>query len=113
MKKKIVLFSLLSLITLLICIGILGFLGKRVPWLTSTYTAKNSEERQVFEIAYDTAIKVYGHNVIDGESPLTAKLVFDSVWIVEGTLPRDFLGGTVYIEISRSNLKVRKITHYK
>jgi hypothetical protein len=113
MKKKGVRFFVLGLITLLLCLGVFRFFGKWVPGVTSTYTAKNSEERRVFEIAHDTAIKLYGPNVIDNELPLTAKLVDDSIWIVEGTLPSGFLGGTVHVEISRSNLTVRKITHYK
>lgn len=67
----------------------------------------------VLKIAKDTAIKVYGNDVIQHELPLVAKLVNDSTWLVEGTLPEGWKGGTVYILISDTDKKVKEITHFK
>ncbi|MBO9728461.1 MAG: hypothetical protein J7623_07455 [Chitinophaga sp.] len=75
--------------------------------------AQLSEEEKVLMIAKDTAIKVYGKRIIQGELPLVATKKNDSLWVVEGTMPDGFVGGTVYVEILRDSLKVVRMTHYK
>jgi hypothetical protein len=52
-------------------------------------------------------------DVIKQELPLVARLVGNSVLIVEGTLPERAVGGTVYIELRRYDHKLLKLTHYK
>ena len=73
---------------------------------------KRTEKEKVIKIALDTARKIYG-TLIDRELPLIAKLVGDSVWIVQGTLPPGWLGGTVYVELTKYDLRVVKLIHYK
>lgn len=76
---------------------------------------KSEEEREkegVLKIGQEIAFREYG-DVIKNELPLSAKLVGDSVWIIEGTLPKGSKGGTIYIEIRNGDDKVLKITHYK
>jgi len=79
---------------------------------SDTKSTESLEKENILKLAKDTAFKRYG-DIIETELPLRAKLVGDSVWIVEGTLPKNYLGGTVYIEISKQNKSVVKITHFK
>ena len=37
----------------------------------------------------------------------------DSVWVVKGTLPKDYDGGILYTEIQKKDGKVLMGTHYK
>lgn len=80
-----------------------------------TQTSKTNESlelKKVLKLAEEIAFKEYG-NSISKELPLRARLADDSIWIVEGTLPKGAEGGTVYIELSRTSLQLLKITHYK
>jgi hypothetical protein len=70
------------------------------------------EEKEVLKKAEEIAFSEYGE-VIKKELPLKARLSGDSIWIIEGTLPRGADGGTVYIELSKGDHVVLKITHYK
>jgi len=68
----------------------------------------------------DTAVKIaeavwapiYGTEAIEGQKPFNARLVGD-VWVVEGTLPPDYLGGVVEAEISRKDGCVLWVSHGK
>lgn len=75
-------------------------------------TSEDVEREKVLKIGEEIAFKEYG-DVIKNELPLKAKLVGDSVWIIEGTLAKGADGGTVYIEIRRGDNELLKITHYK
>jgi len=78
----------------------------------SPKTGEDLEKEKVLKIAEEIAFKEYG-NVIKNELPLKARLVGDSVWIIEGTLPQGADGGTVYIELRKGDNKLLRITHYK
>lgn len=73
---------------------------------------ENLEIKKVLKLAEEIAFKEFG-SIISKELPLRARLAGDSIWIVEGTLPKGVEGGTVYIELSRTSLQLLKITHYK
>jgi NTF2 fold immunity protein len=75
-------------------------------------TSEYIERHNPLKIGEEIAFKEYG-NVIKNELPLKAKLVGDSVWVIEGTLAKGADGGTVYIEIRRGDNELLKITHYK
>lgn len=75
-------------------------------------TSEDVEREKVLKIGKEIAFKEYG-DVIKKQLPLKAKLVGDSVWIIEGTLAKGTDGGTVYIEIRRGDNQLLKITHYK
>lgn len=70
------------------------------------------EEELILKIGQEIAFREYG-DIIKSELPLRAKLVGDTLWVVEGTLQKGLKGGTVYIEIRKSDKKVLKIIHYK
>jgi NTF2 fold immunity protein len=64
------------------------------------------------KIAEAIWLPIYGKGIYDSK-PFTAVLKGDSVWVVEGTLPKRTLGGTPYIEIQKSDCKILKVTHGK
>ncbi len=55
---------------------------------------------------------IYGEEKLKRERPFTAQLV-KGVWIVQGTLPEGWLGGTAYAEISKETGCVLNVTHFK
>ncbi|GAA4314357.1 NTF2 fold immunity protein [Compostibacter hankyongensis] len=76
-------------------------------------TTKDALERdEVLKIAKEIAEKKYG-NIIKKEMPLKARLIRDSIWVIEGTLKKGADGGTVYIELRKGDHELLKITHYK
>lgn len=82
---------------------------------------KNSEKRYDGYVPDETTAKkvaeaiwlpIYGESVLD-EKPYKARIVGDSVWIVEGVLEKGKSGGTAYIEIRLKDCTVLKVTHGK
>lgn len=63
-------------------------------------------------IAEAVWIPIYGESVLE-QKPYSVSLVGDSVWIVKGTLKKNLLGGTAYIEIKKDSCKILKVTHGK
>jgi hypothetical protein len=61
-------------------------------------------------VAEAVLIPIYGRGRIDRERPLTAHLR-DSVWIVEGQIPRDRLGGVAHVEIAKRDARILRVTH--
>lgn len=67
----------------------------------------------------DTAVKIaeavwlpiYGES-IHQKKPFKARLE-NEVWIIEGTLPKDTLGGVPIIEISKKDAKILRVSHGK
>lgn len=110
MKREFI-FASMIFIYCLACLSCNNPAEKHQP-VDSSHTAKTSEEEKVLKKAEEIAFKEYGE-VIKNELPLKARLVGDSVWVIEGTLPQGADGGTVYIELSKSDNRVLKITHYK
>ena len=64
------------------------------------------------KIAEAIWLPIYAKAVLD-EKPYKARIVGDSVWIVEGTLGQGMTGGTAYIEISVKTGTILKVTHYR
>ena len=64
-------------------------------------------------IAEAVWLPIYGENVYQNR-PYTAVLVADSVWRVEGTLPKGCTkGGVPYIEIRKSDGRIIVVDHGK
>ncbi|MET0245074.1 MAG: NTF2 fold immunity protein [Flavitalea sp.] len=72
----------------------------------------NSETRRVLQIAERIAVDTYGEKVKD-ELPLNTQLKNDSVWVVNGTLSKQKLGGTVQLELSKLDHRLLHIVHQK
>lgn len=106
----------LGLVSMIVVCFILGSSCNNSPKqqqpVESSKKENTSEEKEVLKKAEEIAFREYGE-VIKKELPLKARLSGDSIWVIEGTLPRGADGGTVYIELSKADHTVLKITHYK
>src|SRR5262245_18274206 len=63
-------------------------------------------------IAEAVWIPIYGKAKLSDEKPFNARLV-NGVWVLEGTLPRGWKGGTAYAEISKETGCILNVTHGK
>jgi hypothetical protein len=68
--------------------------------------------RTAIRIALAVWGPIYGDKEIEGEKPYVARLK-NGIWTAEVSLPKDWDGGTAYIEINKADAKVLKVTHYK
>ncbi len=71
-----------------------------------------TNEKTAIAIAEPILAAKYGQAQINKEKPLNAIRV-DNYWIVDGTLPKDWVGGTATIILRATDGKVIKLTHYK
>lgn len=71
-----------------------------------------SNEKTLIEIAEPILFKGYGKENILNQRPYEIYL-FGDYWIMNGTLPRDMLGGTFSIAINRRTCQVIGISHGK
>lgn len=53
---------------------------------------------------------VYDPESIQMQRPLRVG-IRDSIWVVRGTLPDDYLGGVAHVEISRSDGRILRVSH--
>lgn len=77
---------------------------------------KNAEESTDSNIAISLAeekwLKIYGKSVNE-QKPFVAEKKNDSIWSVQGTLPKNKLGGVAYAEVNVKTKKVVSFTHGK
>lgn len=71
-----------------------------------------STKASAIKIAEIVWLNVYGSQIYD-DKPFIATLKDRKVWIVEGTLAKNKLGGVPYIEIQKSDGKILKVSHSK
>lgn len=69
-------------------------------------------EETAIRIAEAVWLPIYGNLIYDSK-PFKAKLIDDSIWVVLGTLPKGYVGGTPYAEIQKKDGKVLKVIHGK
>ena len=70
------------------------------------------DEQTAIRIAEAILLPIYGEKIINSERPLRASLR-GGVWMVQGTLPKGFNGGTAVMRLSRDDGRVLFITHYR
>ncbi|WP_343643659.1 NTF2 fold immunity protein [Chryseobacterium sp.] len=56
--------------------------------------------------------QIYGNSAINKQKPFVAEKN-DSIWSVQGTLPKNKLGGVAYAEVNVKTKKVISFTHGK
>ena len=66
----------------------------------------------VISIAEPILFSIYGKDNITKQRPYEIFFI-DNYWIISGTLPKDYLGGTFLIIIDSRDSKVIRITHGK
>ena len=67
-------------------------------------------QETAIRIAEAVWLPIYGRLIYDSK-PFKAQLVDDSIWVVEGTLPKGSIGGTPYAEIRKRDGKILKVSH--
>lgn len=70
------------------------------------------DSESAIKLAEIVWLNVYGSKIKD-RKPFKASLKGGNIWVVEGTLSNNTLGGVPYIEIQKSDGKVLKVTHGK
>lgn len=73
---------------------------------------KLCSKKEAINLAEKEWIKLFGVGVNE-KKPFVASLKNDSIWVVQGTLPDDYLGGVPYAEINAKNCKILEISHGK
>jgi hypothetical protein len=63
-------------------------------------------------VAEPILFKVYGKDEILGEKPYKVNSV-DGYWVLTGTLPEGYVGGTFVIIMAAKDARVIKLIHYK
>lgn len=64
------------------------------------------------KLANTILIELYGIDDIEEQSPFSVNLE-DNIWILEGYLDENKLGGVAYIEIDKQTGQIRKVVHTK
>ncbi len=107
MKKSILIFLVLAAMAL--SIKAINRNGEEKRLDRQDYVP---DEKTAIKVAEAIWYPIFGDK-IEKEKPFKALLIGDSVWYVHGTLPPDMLGGTVNIEIQKSDCKILKVSHGK
>jgi len=91
-----------------------GCNSKARTWTSDFHLPKAHVSDSQSAIAYATPIfdRIYGQEQMKSEQPLTATL-YDSKWVVEGTLPSEMHGGTAMMVIQPKTGEVLCVTHFK
>lgn len=76
----------------------------------NAYCIKTSTE--AIEMAEKKWLQIYGTS-INNKKPFIAKLLNDTIWIIQGSLKKMENGGVPYAEINAKNCEFIKITHGK
>lgn len=89
------------------------FLGLAQPKRADTNIDFVPDKETAIKIAEAIWFPIYGTKIYDSR-PFVAKLKDNKIWIVEGTLKKEYnVGGVPYIEIQKKDCKVLKVTHGK
>ncbi|NJK92684.1 MAG: hypothetical protein HC904_13185 [Blastochloris sp.] len=68
------------------------------------------DEATAVAIAKAVCLPIYGESSISRQLPLKAKLI-NELWIVRGTLGKEFVGGVIIVEISKKDGKIYSVSH--
>ena len=72
-----------------------------------------NDHKKAIKIAEKNWFKIYGKNKIISERPYQVELLNNKYWIVCGTLPKGYKGGTAVIIIRKKDGQVLGIWHEK
>jgi hypothetical protein len=67
-------------------------------------------EETAIKIAEAIWLPIYGEDIYEAK-PYRVSLSNNKVWIVKGTLPKNYRGGVPYIEIRKRDCKILTVTH--
>ncbi|WP_073129766.1 NTF2 fold immunity protein [Chryseolinea serpens] len=70
-----------------------------------------SNAETAIKIAEAVWLPIYGEGIYN-KKPFKAELK-DSIWVVEGTVSPDKLGGAPYLRIQKKDGKILEVTHFQ
>jgi hypothetical protein len=70
------------------------------------------DKETAIKIAEAVWLPIYGEKTINNEKPFNATLL-NGVWIVEGSLPKGFIGGVAVAEIAKLDGRIIRVSHGK
>lgn len=70
------------------------------------------DEVTAIKVAEAIWLPIYGDDIYN-KRPFHAKLKNNSIWIIQGSLEPDELGGVPYAEIQKSDCRVLRVIHTK
>ncbi|MES2428984.1 MAG: YbbC/YhhH family protein [Bacteroidota bacterium] len=115
MKRIFILLLLLPLFSL----GQTNELRKTIKEALADKTSKQvcvtkviPDKLTAITIAEPILFKIYGKAQIISEKPYNVNLI-DDYWVLEGSLPKGYVGGTFFIILSSKDGRVIKLIHYK
>ncbi len=112
MKKRIFISIALGCLTVFVSFSLMNKEETRIK--QNNCNPKDGyvpDEVTAIKVAEAIWLPIYGKGIYK-EKPFHAKLINDSIWVVEGTLHEE-LGGVVRAEIQKQDCKVLKIIHNK
>lgn len=69
------------------------------------------DAKTAIKIAVAVWEPIYGADKIAGEKPYHARLNTNGVWLVEGSLPADLVGGVAEAEITKDDARILRVSH--
>jgi hypothetical protein len=97
-----------------ICLFLFAMAAAAEP-MPHSYTPKDGfvpNEFTAISIAVAVWTPIYGEDAISKQQPYKAVLAGDT-WIVEGSLPRNMVGGVALAEIAKKDGRILRVTHGK
>ena len=79
--------------------------------ISQKFVVLDNKEKAI-KFAEQILFDIYGKKQIESEKPYEIYNV-DGYWIISGTLPKDWLGGTFLIIINSHDCKILRLTHGK
>lgn len=70
------------------------------------------DKETAVKVAEAVWLPIYGSTIYNSR-PFKATLSDSTVWIVEGTLKKNYKGGVPYLEIQKADGKILKVNHSK
>lgn len=70
------------------------------------------DKSTAIEVVEPILFSIYGKENIIGQRPYKAKLE-DSLWVVRGTLPEGYVGGTFLVIVDSRTMEIIRLTHGK
>lgn len=86
--------------------------SKKISKIEIKNTPNSNINDTIISLAEKEWLKIYGKNIYK-KKPFTVRAKNDSIWIVEGTLPKDYDGGVPYAEVNIKSYRVINISHGK
>jgi len=112
-KEAVMRNTIVTTVILMFCFGCQN--SRDISSYQEKFSPKDGfvpDSKTAIDVAKVILPNIYGKDVLK-EKPFTCKLIGDTVWIVEGSLPKGWDGGVAHIEIRKSDCKILNVIHGK